>query len=269
MSTVNVTEATFEAEVLRSELPVLIDLWAEWCGPCKQMAPAFDELSTELEGKVKFVKIDVDRNPRLAQAFRAQSIPMLVVVEFVLSGLTPSVSWVPGLAQLRDVAATRWAVQGIGATVVGDSHAWLAAVGALCALIVLALAGTYVAVRRSLRLPTAHKHRRSVTSMVRVAIRSLNPEMLRLSRSGAAGLAAVALVVSGARALVPAFESAPPPILAAHAAPTGGGDSRPLHVGDVATALPGLMSDMWWLWDAGTRFGIDVTEAAYLVSSRS
>ena len=196
-------------------------------------------------------------------------LPMLVVVEFVLSGLTPSVSWVPGLAQLRDVAATRWAVQGIGATVVGDSHAWLAAVGALCALIVLALAGTYVAVRRSLRLPTAHKHRRSVTSMVRVAIRSLNPEMLRLSRSGAAGLAAVALVVSGARALVPAFESAPPPILAAHAAPTGGGDSRPLHVGDVATALPGLMSDMWWLWDAGTRFGIDVTEAAYLVSSRS
>jgi len=81
MSFVNVTEATFENEVLRSEIPVLIDLWAEWCGPCKQMAPAFEELSRELEGKVKFVKVDVDRNPRLAQAFRAQSIPMLVVVD--------------------------------------------------------------------------------------------------------------------------------------------------------------------------------------------
>lgn len=81
MPSVNVTEATFEAEVLRSEIPVIIDLWAEWCGPCKQMAPAFEELSRELEGKVKFVKVDVDRNPRLAQAFRAQSIPMLVIVD--------------------------------------------------------------------------------------------------------------------------------------------------------------------------------------------
>lgn len=81
MSFVNVTEATFESEVLRSELPVLVDLWADWCGPCKQMAPAFEELARELDGKVKFVKVDVDRNPRLAQAFRAQSIPMLVVVD--------------------------------------------------------------------------------------------------------------------------------------------------------------------------------------------
>jgi len=75
-----VTDATFEQDVLRSELPVLIDLHADWCAPCKQLAPIVEEVSNELEGKLKVVKIDVDHNPMVAQSFRVQSIPMLVLV---------------------------------------------------------------------------------------------------------------------------------------------------------------------------------------------
>jgi thioredoxin len=75
-----VTDATFEREVLASELPVLIDLYADWCAPCKQLAPIVEKVAAQLEGKLKVVKIDVDRNPMVAQSFRVQSIPMLVVV---------------------------------------------------------------------------------------------------------------------------------------------------------------------------------------------
>ncbi len=75
-----VSDATFESEVLRAELPVLIDLYADWCQPCKQLSPIVEEVSNELEGKLKVVKIDVDRNPMIAQSFRVQSIPMLVLV---------------------------------------------------------------------------------------------------------------------------------------------------------------------------------------------
>lgn len=81
MAVVNVTDASFEAEVMASEVPVLVDLWAEWCGPCKQMAPILEKLATALEGKVKIAKIDVDSNPRIAASFRVQSIPMLVVID--------------------------------------------------------------------------------------------------------------------------------------------------------------------------------------------
>lgn len=81
MAVVNVTDASFESEVLRAEIPVLVDLWADWCGPCKQMAPFIDQLAQELDGKIKFVKVDVDRNPRVAASFRVQSIPMLVVID--------------------------------------------------------------------------------------------------------------------------------------------------------------------------------------------
>ncbi len=80
MSVLQVTDATFEQQVLRSELPVLVDLYADWCQPCKQLAPIVAELATELEGKVRFVKVDVDRNPMIAQSFRVQSIPMLVLI---------------------------------------------------------------------------------------------------------------------------------------------------------------------------------------------
>jgi thioredoxin len=80
MAVESVTDATFEAEVLRSELPVLVDLYADWCQPCKQLAPIVAQVSEELAGRIKVVKVDVDKNPIVAQTFRAQSIPMLLVI---------------------------------------------------------------------------------------------------------------------------------------------------------------------------------------------
>jgi len=75
-----VTEKDFEPEVLRAELPVLIDLYADWCQPCKQIEPILNQLTTELAGKIKFVRVNVDQSPRIAQAFQAKSIPMLVLM---------------------------------------------------------------------------------------------------------------------------------------------------------------------------------------------
>ena len=75
-----VNDATFEAEVLRSELPVLVDLYADWCQPCKQLSPIVAQVAEELAGKIKVVKVDVDSSPMVAQTFRAQSIPMLLVI---------------------------------------------------------------------------------------------------------------------------------------------------------------------------------------------
>ncbi len=75
-----VTDATFEAEVLRSELPVLVDLYADWCQPCKQLSPVVAQVAEELTGKIKVVKVDVDKSPMVAQTFRATSIPMLLVI---------------------------------------------------------------------------------------------------------------------------------------------------------------------------------------------
>jgi len=94
MPVTTVTDATFEQEVLRAQLPVLIDLYADWCGPCKQVAPIIEELSRELDGKLKCVKVDVDRSPKIASSFRVQSIPMLVImaegqVANVLMGAQP------------------------------------------------------------------------------------------------------------------------------------------------------------------------------------
>lgn len=80
MPILEVTEATFEKEVLRSELPVLIDLYADWCAPCKQMAPMVQELATEFESKLKVVKVNIDKCPLLAQSFRVQSIPMFILI---------------------------------------------------------------------------------------------------------------------------------------------------------------------------------------------
>ena len=66
MATVAATDATFDAEVKDSELPVVVDFWAEWCGPCKQIGPSLEEISNEMEGKIKVVKVDVDTNPSAA-----------------------------------------------------------------------------------------------------------------------------------------------------------------------------------------------------------
>ena len=77
MATVAATDATFSSEVLESDIPVVVDFWAEWCGPCKQIAPALEELSDEFAGKVKVVKVNIDENPSAPAQFGVRSIPAL------------------------------------------------------------------------------------------------------------------------------------------------------------------------------------------------
>ncbi|MEE9388169.1 MAG: thioredoxin [Paracoccaceae bacterium] len=77
MATVAVTDETFEAEVKNSDIPVVVDFWAEWCGPCKQIGPSLEELSVELEGKVKVVKVNVDDNPNSPAQLGVRGIPAL------------------------------------------------------------------------------------------------------------------------------------------------------------------------------------------------
>jgi len=76
---VAVTDDTFEAEVLKSELPVLVDFWAEWCAPCKMIAPAVEELAKSYGGKMKFAKLDVDSNNKTALQYGVMSIPTLII----------------------------------------------------------------------------------------------------------------------------------------------------------------------------------------------
>lgn len=77
MATVVVTDETFDAEVRNSDVPVLVDFWAEWCGPCKQIGPALEELSNEFDGQVKIAKVDVDNNPNTAASMGVRGIPAL------------------------------------------------------------------------------------------------------------------------------------------------------------------------------------------------
>jgi thioredoxin 1 len=75
-----VSEQDFEREVLRAEVPVLVDLFADWCQPCKQLTPILEQIGNELSGKLKIIRVDVERSPLLARSFRVQSIPMLVLI---------------------------------------------------------------------------------------------------------------------------------------------------------------------------------------------
>lgn len=74
-----VTDASFEKDVLNSSKPVLVDFWAEWCTPCRQIAPALDELSTELGSKISIAKINIDENPNVPMKYGVKSIPTLMI----------------------------------------------------------------------------------------------------------------------------------------------------------------------------------------------
>ena len=76
---VEITEATFEQEVLKSEVPVVVDFWAPWCGPCRMMAPVFEKVAEKLAGLVKFTRMNTDENLKTAQHYRIMAIPSLVV----------------------------------------------------------------------------------------------------------------------------------------------------------------------------------------------
>ncbi len=77
MATVKVTDATFDEEVRKSDVPVIVDYWAEWCGPCRMIGPALEELSEEMSGKIKIVKVNVDENPDSPAVLGVRGIPAL------------------------------------------------------------------------------------------------------------------------------------------------------------------------------------------------
>ena len=79
MSVQSIKEDAFEGEVVNSSIPVLIDFWAEWCGPCKEIAPILEEIADEMEKKIKIVKINIDENPNIPNQYGIQSIPTLII----------------------------------------------------------------------------------------------------------------------------------------------------------------------------------------------
>ena len=83
MPAIDVTDATFEHEVMErsAEVPVVVDLWAPWCGPCRTLGPIIEQVVDETDGKVELVKVNVDENPQISQAFGVQSIPLVVAVK--------------------------------------------------------------------------------------------------------------------------------------------------------------------------------------------
>ena len=123
---VDVTDATFgQVLELSQSVPVVVDLWAEWCGPCKQLSPVLEKVVTELAGRLVLAKVDVDANPQLAQGFRAQSIPMVVALVAgqpvpLFNGAVPEEQVREVFAQLLQLAAQH----GVTGTIpVGDAGA--------------------------------------------------------------------------------------------------------------------------------------------------
>ena len=81
MTVQSIDEKNFETEVINSELPVLIDFWAVWCGPCKEIAPILDEINNEINKKIKIVKINIDESPNISSKYGVQSIPTLIILK--------------------------------------------------------------------------------------------------------------------------------------------------------------------------------------------
>ena len=79
MATVEVTDSSFETEVLRSEVPVVVDFWAEWCGPCKQIGPYLEQISKEMNGRIKIAKVNIDDNPNAPARYGIRGIPTLLL----------------------------------------------------------------------------------------------------------------------------------------------------------------------------------------------
>ena len=104
MTAIDVTEANFEAEVLNSTTPVLVDFWAEWCGPCRMVSPILDQIASEHSDKLRIVKLDVDANPNLAMKYQITSIPAMKVFQ---NGevVTTIIGAKPKPALERDLAA--------------------------------------------------------------------------------------------------------------------------------------------------------------------
>ncbi len=78
-NTVPVSDATFESEVLKSTEPVLVDFWAEWCGPCKMIAPALEDIATEFKGRIRVAKVNIDENPQAPNTYGVRGIPTLIL----------------------------------------------------------------------------------------------------------------------------------------------------------------------------------------------
>jgi len=79
MSISHVTDTSFETDVLKAEGPVLVDFWAEWCGPCKQIAPALEELAKDYDGRVRVVKVNIDENPHTPSKYNVRGIPTIII----------------------------------------------------------------------------------------------------------------------------------------------------------------------------------------------